>query len=435
MAQNKSLVNARDKDGILLGKKGGIMKRINLFLLIVLCASSSWACTSFIISGKATPTGRPMMFKHRDTGELNNRIAYFEGVKYDFMGLVNSPVLDGEVWAGMNEAGLCIMNTASYNLREDTLDCKMDREGEMMYHVLSHCATLADFEQWLNTYPQPWGVEANFGLIDAEGGAAYYEMNNFEWKKYDVNTMPAGYRVVTNFSEAGRYEDYEGWERYLTATAIMKEAFSTTHQMTPNEALDLFSRQYRHELLDIDFDSTNVPEYTVDQDFIPRRITSAVAIFEGVNSPADARKTVMWTALGYPACAVAIPLVMAEKEHIPAYMQAYDSQAKSGKALHCEMCDVSLQIKNQWAFPLRISNGKRYVNMQHILQGTATAPSLLTCTQEVEKQINEDFDLLYQQWLKGQMSDKVFLKAYDEVSKKWMQNYRDSFAPYLKNNE
>lgn len=418
-----------------LAKKGGIMKRINLFLLIVLCASSSWACTSFIISGKATPTGRPMMFKHRDTGELNNRIAYFEGVKYDFIGLVNSPVLDGEVWAGMNEAGLCIMNTASYNLREDTLDCKMDREGEMMYQVLSHCATLADFEQWLKTYPQPWGVEANFGLIDAEGGAAYYEMNNVEWKKYDVNTMPAGYRVVTNFSEAGRYEDYEGWERYLTATAIMKEAFSTTHQMTPNEALDLFSRQYRHELLDIDFDSTNVPKYTVDQDFIPRRITSAVAVFEGVNSPADARKTVMWTALGYPACAVTIPLVMAEKEHIPAYMQAYDSQAKSGKALHSEMCDASLQIKNQWAFPLRISNGKRYVNMQHILQGTATAPSLLTCTQKVEKQINEDFDLLYQSWLKGQMSDKAFLKAYDEVSKKWMQTYRDSFAPYLENNE
>ena len=91
--------------------------------------SLSWACTSFIISGSATPTGRPMMFKHRDTGELNNRIAHFKGPKYRFIGLVNSPKLDGEVWAGMNEAGLCIMNTASYNLREDSLDCPMDREG------------------------------------------------------------------------------------------------------------------------------------------------------------------------------------------------------------------------------------------------------------------------------------------------------------------
>ena len=393
--------------------------------------SASWACTSFIISGKATPTGRPMMFKHRDTGELNNRIDYFVGEKYAFMGLVNSPSLGGEVWAGMNEAGLCIMNTASYNLREDSLDCKMDREGELMYQALSHCATLGDFEQWLITYPQPWGVEANFGLIDAQGGAAYYEMNNHSWIKYDVNAEENGYRVVTNFSFAGRYEDYEGWERYQTATAIMNEAFSTSHQMSATEALNLFSRQYRHEVLDIDFDSINAPEYTVDQDFIPRRITSAVVVFEGVTTPKEARKTIMWTALGYPACAVAVPLVMMDKTHIPHYMLARDEHAQEGSGLHSEMCDLSLQIKDQWAFPLHISNGKRYVNTQHILRGTDTAPSLLVCTQQVEKTIEESFAPLYQQWKNGQINDKQFLQTYDEIAEKWLQTYRSSFAAYL----
>lgn len=393
--------------------------------------SASWACTSFIISGKATPTGRPMMFKHRDTGELNNRIDYFEGEKYAFMGLVNSPSLGGEVWAGMNEAGLCIMNTASYNLREDSLDCKMDREGELMYQALSHCATLGDFEQWLTTYPQPWGVEANFGLIDAQGGAAYYEMNNHSWIKYDVNAEENGYRVVTNFSFAGRYEDYEGWERYQTATAIMNEAFSTSHQMSATEALNLFSRQYRHEVLDIDFDSINAPEYTVDQDFIPRRITSAVVVFEGVTTPKEARKTIMWTALGYPACAVAVPLVMMDKTHIPHYMLARDEHAQEGSGLHSEMCDLSLQIKDQWAFPLHISNGKRYVNTQHILRGTDTAPSLLVCTQQVEKTIEDSFAPLYQQWKNGQINDKQFLQTYDEIAEKWLQTYRSSFAAYL----
>ena len=393
--------------------------------------SASWACTSFIISGKATPTGRPMMFKHRDTGELNNRIDYFEGEKYAFMGLVNSPSHGGEVWAGMNEAGLCIMNTASYNLREDSLDCKMDREGELMYQALSHCATLGDFEQWLTTYPQPWGVEANFGLIDAQGGAAYYEMNNHSWIKYDVNAEENGYRVVTNFSFAGRYEDYEGWERYQTATAIMNEAFSPSHQMSATEALNLFSRQYRHEVLDIDFDSINAPEYTVDQDFIPRRITSAVVVFEGVTTPKEARKTIMWTALGYPACAVAVPLVMMDKTHIPHYMLARDEHAQEGSGLHSEMCDLSLQIKDQWAFPLYISNGKRYVNTQHILRGTDTAPSLLVCTQQVEKTIEESFAPLYQQWKNGQINDKQFLQTYDEIAEKWLQTYRSSFAAYL----
>lgn len=407
------------------------MKRLCISCFMLLSFVSSWACTSFIISGKATPTGRPMMFKHRDTGELNNRIAHFNGVNYDFIGLVNSPSLDGEVWAGMNEAGLCIMNTASYNLREDNLDCQMDREGELMYQALSHCATLADFEQWLTTYPQPWGVEANFGLIDAQGGAAYYEVNNHRWIKYDVNAEENGYRVVTNFSFAGRYEDYEGWERYQTACAIMDEAFSSTRQMTPNEALDLFSRQYRHEVLDIDFDSTNAPEFTVDQDFIPRRITSAVVVFEGVSSPQQAHQSVMWTALGYPACAVAVPLVMADAAHIPAYMQANDPQATSGKALHSEMCDLSLQIKNKWAFPLHISNGNRYVSTQHILRGTPQAPSLITCTQQVEKQIEQQFAPLYRQWISGKISNEQFLHSYDEMAKKWLQIYRSSFAAYL----
>ena len=72
-----------------------------------------------------------MMFKHRDTDCLDNRIAYFQGDKYAFIGLMNAPTLDGEVWSGVNEAGFCIMNTASYNLREDTLQCQMDREGEL----------------------------------------------------------------------------------------------------------------------------------------------------------------------------------------------------------------------------------------------------------------------------------------------------------------
>jgi hypothetical protein len=211
----------------------------------------------------------------------------------------------------------------------------------------------------------------------------------------------------------------------------MGEAFAPAHQMTPTEALNLFSRQYRHEVLAIDYDSTNAPEFTIDQDFIPRRITSAVVVFEGVASPAQAQQSVMWTALGYPACAVAVPLVMADAAHIPAYMQAYDAHATSGNELHSEMCDLSLQIKNKWVFPLHISNGSRYVSTQHILRGTATAPSLISCTQNVEKQIEEQFCPLYQQWTAGKINDQQFLQAYDEMAKKWLQSYRSSFAAYL----
>ena len=404
---------------------------IRLFLLAIatIILSSSWACTSFIISGKATPSGRPMMFKNRDTDELNNRIAHFQGDKYAFMGLVNAPSLDGEVWAGMNEAGLCIMNTASYNLREDQLDCQMDREGEFMYHVLGQCATLQEFEAWIDTYPQPWGVEANFGIIDAQGGAAYYEINNHRWIKYDVNEEANGYRVVTNFSFAGRYEDYEGWERYQTASAIMQEKFSREIEMTAIDAINLFSRKYRHEVLGVNYYQENAPKYIIDQDYIPRRITSAVICFQGVKAGSDPKYSVMWSALGYPACAVAIPLLM-NSSSLPAYMLAHNPKAKKGEALHCEMCDASLQIKDQWAFPMHISNGKRYVALQTILVGNENRPALMTCTNDVETMILSDFLPLYQQWVEGNLDDKTFYKWYQQSSKNWMKYYYSAFEPY-----
>ena len=404
---------------------------IRLFLLAIatIILSSSWACTSFIISGKATPSGRPMMFKNRDTDELNNRIAHFQGDKYAFMGLVNAPSLDGEVWAGMNEAGLCIMNTASYNLREDQLDCQMDREGEFMYHVLGQCANIQEFENWLETYPQPWGVEANFGIIDAQGGAAYYEINNHRWIKYDVNDEANGYRVVTNFSFAGRYEDYEGWERYQTASAIMQEKFSREIEMTAIDAINLFSRKYRHEVLGVNYYQENAPKYIIDQDYIPRRITSAVICFQGVKAGSDPKYSVMWSALGYPACAVAIPLLM-NSSSLPAYMLAHNPKAKKGEALHCEMCDASLQIKDQWAFPMHISNGKRYVALQTILVDNENRPALMTCTNDVETTIQSDFLPLYQQWVEGNLDDKTFYKWYQQSSKNWMKYYYSAFEPY-----
>ena len=405
------------------------MKKIVLLTIALFSVSITFACTSFIISGKATPSGKPMMFKHRDTDELNNRIAHFQGKKYAFMGLVNAPSLDGEVWAGMNEAGLCIMNTASYNLREDQLDCQMDREGEFMYHVLGQCANLQEFEAWIDTYPQPWGVEANFGIIDAQGGAAYYEINNHRWIKYDVNEEANGYRVVTNFSFAGRYEDYEGWERYQTASAIMQEKFSREKEMTAIDAINLFSRKYRHEVLGVNYYQENAPKYIIDQDYIPRRITSAVICFQGVKAGSDPKYSVMWSALGYPACAVAIPLLM-NSSSLPAYMLAHNPKAKKGEALHCEMCDASLQIKDQWAFPMHISNGKRYVALQTILVGNENRPALMTCTNDVETMILSDFLPLYQQWVEGNLDDKTFYKWYQQSSKHWMKYYYSAFEPY-----
>ena len=287
------------------------------------------------------------MFKHRDTDDLNNRIGWFAGPRFTFIGLENASSPGNEVWTGTNSAGFSIMNTASYNIKNDNVpDDQMDQEGALMFKALGLCETTADFEELLNTLPRPMGVEANFGVIDAKGGAAYYEVNNNSWVKYDVNdpsVAPNGYRVVTNFSFSGRKEDYKGYERYLTATAVMKEIQSTIGISSVNHStlFNNLSRNYRHEYLGVDYtknyDSMIASGFfngrTVDQDFIPRRITSAQIVIEGVRPGEDPKHTVMWTILGYPSTSVAMPLIVGDKDLLPSYVKKSDTNPNAGKTI------------------------------------------------------------------------------------------------------
>ena len=115
------------------------MKKLLILLAMGLCFPFlGEACTSIIISSKATPDGRPLMWKHRDTGTPYNCIGYFDGGRYAYIGLVNSDDADGAIWTGTNEAGFSIMNTASFNLKDDDVK-EMDREGYFMRDALKVC--------------------------------------------------------------------------------------------------------------------------------------------------------------------------------------------------------------------------------------------------------------------------------------------------------
>ena len=185
-------------------------------------------CTSAVVSGRVTPDGRPLLWKHRDASDLNNRIVHFEaeGGKLEFVGLVNGvDTMANEVWAGYNTSGFAIMNTASYNLKNDTSSLS-DREGVVMKQVLGECRTVEDFARLLDSLPRPIGVEANFGVVDALGGAAYFEVNSYEVFRYDVKDSPDGYLLRTNYSVSGRPNEGYGYIRYDNAARLFSRAAS-----------------------------------------------------------------------------------------------------------------------------------------------------------------------------------------------------------------
>lgn len=395
-----------------------------VILFALLNTVNLFACTSVIVSAKVTANRCPIMIKNRDTGEMNNRIEYFKGPVYSFIGLVNSPYNGkGEVWSGTNSAGFSIMNTASYNIKEEdgVSYSEMDKEGEVMYKALGVCRNLADFEYFLDTLSKPYLVESNFGVIDAEGGAAYYEVNNYKWIKFDVNEEKEGYRVVTNFSESGRPEDYQGWERYLTASDFMKNLTKNRegkYDINHSTLFNGLSRSYSHKLLGIE-NLKNV-KYAVDQDFIPRKSTSASVVIEGVQPGEDPKYTVMWTILGYPACSVAIPIMTWDCDIIPYYMK------KSADSNNSLLCDKALQIKNNYVFDLKISNGNRYLNAENIYK-------LIECSEKAEKAINSDFNILLCRLREGRVKEEDFKESYYKATDSYFRKYLSAFASYLKN--
>jgi hypothetical protein len=249
------------------------MKKIATLVLLLVLSIPALCCTSVIISGKVRADGKPVMMKHRDTSHLTNDIRWFQGERYSFIGLVNTDEEAGkEVWAGTNSAGFSIMNTATYDLKEDDVpEDQMDREGYVMYRALEVCATVQDFEHFLDTLSKPMGVEANFGVIDAQGGAMYYEVDNWRIRaKYDVNEEPTGYRVVTNFTWQGREADRKGVDRYEKACTLLAETCIPISEWDHDFLINKISR-------------SGAP--------ILRPITTAAVVFEGGT---------MWASLGQP---------------------------------------------------------------------------------------------------------------------------------------
>ncbi len=330
------------------------------YCLLLLCLAgwiSVAACTSAVVSGRATPNGRPLLWKHRDASDLNNRVVHFEaqGDCLAFVGVVNGvDTLAHEVWTGYNSAGFAVMNTASYNLKNDTSPLA-DREGLVMKRALEVCCTVDDFATLLDTLPRPLGVEANFGVIDAKGGAAYFEVNNTTVIRYDVADSPDGYLLRTNYSVSGREGEGFGYIRYDNAARLFKQA-AEQGAITPEWITGVCSRSFYHTLLQKDF---TTDEWVVDQDFIPRRSTSATLVVEGVAPGELPSLTTMWTALGYPPCSIVLPVWLGSERGIPFVLQA------TSQSIYAPLCQWANELKRR-VFSIQRGSGEHYLHMARL---------------------------------------------------------------------
>jgi hypothetical protein len=303
-------------------KRGFSLLPAIAFSITMILPSPGLSCTVAVVSGKATPDGRPLLWKNRDSDNKANKVVFFAREKYEFLGIVNSDDNEGkEVWAGVNSAGFCIMNAASYNVNEaakkkDGDKRRMDEEGEFMKRALGACATVDEFQALLDATKDDRGVEANFGVIDAHGGAAFFETDNAGYVRFDADdpkVAPEGYIVRTNYSFSGTPSDGAGYIRFDRMSKLFHDAVGM-NGISKDWILLSASRDMVNGLTGIDPLSQTPPAHAQDRrlyymsDSITRNSACSTALFQGVRQDEDPVGTVMWTRLGHPLCSLAVPL-------------------------------------------------------------------------------------------------------------------------------
>ena len=361
-------------------------KRIILAVLAVLgVVMAIDACTSAIVSGKLTANGRPLMWKNRDTNDLNNRVERIprhDGLM-EFVALFDArDMRDTAAWMGFNEAGFAIMNTASYNLNGNDGVKNMDREGELMRYALERCKTVDDFEGLLKTLPKPLGVEANFGVIDAQGSGAYFETGNYKYVKFYLADAPEGILMRTNYSYSGVKDKGMGYVREKNEKTLLKPHIAA-QDITPAVFTEELSRTFYNSQLGKDFTRSG-DNWIVDQDFIPRRISTASVVIEGILPGENPLLTTMWIALGYPPCAEVYAVWVGEDGVAP---ELTGTTAEN----HSVQCDKVNKRKEE-VFPVTRGNGKQYLNLSKLYnnEGTGYCQTLIIKNKQAYKRGYEE---------------------------------------------
>ena len=410
------------------------MKKLTLILILFAAAGIAgelWSCTTFLMSGKYTPDGRPILYKHRDTGTLDNALVFFTDGKYQYIGMVDSKdSWKQEVWGGFNSAGFAIINSAAYNNNYGDTTKFSDQEGVVMKLALMSCATLADFEKMLADMPKPLGVDANFGVIDAQGGAAYYETGNFSFKKIDANDpalAPYGLLIRTNHSFTGTTDVGGGYIRFAAASEALNMALAQK-KLDPQYLLNSISRNLKHSLtgvnlradLPADAATTTFRNF---EDFIPRTSSASVMMVIGAAKGEDADNAMMWTLTGFPLTTMAVPVWVSAGRNLPQVVSMKEN-------MHAPLCDAAMTLKRQ-LFPITRGSGGKYMNVALLLNEEKTG-----FLQKLEPAEDEIFlktaEMMATMTVKGKPQKDKILEHYKWLDAYIIRSYKELFGIEIK---
>lgn len=371
--------------------KPNLQRNLGIMLLALITAAlPALPCTVAVVSGKATPDGRPLLWKNRDTSNPDNKIVYIKGEKYGFLAVVEARDTGApSVWQGLNARGFAIMNSLSRDLALS--DQAYTENGMFMRQALSVCANVADFEALLEKTNGRRRVAANYGVIDAEGQACLFETSGDRYVKFDAadpRVAPQGFIVRTNYAYTAPEENETGggFIRFERVQNLFERA-AAERRLDLRFILQEAARDLVNEKLHSDpmsalrgLDASASPLYVRTNDTLNRRSTVSVSVFHGVPSPDRAHLATMWSILGQPICSVAVPLWV-EAAQVPKVLGGPDE---------APMCELAKTLMSH-LYPDGRANMRQYLNVTRFMTygGEGFMPRLLRIENEILERARE----------------------------------------------
>ncbi|MFQ6108094.1 MAG: carcinine hydrolase/isopenicillin-N N-acyltransferase family protein [Candidatus Aminicenantales bacterium] len=399
-----------------------LLRLLLLFSVLFVCYLDGLPCTVAAVSGKATPDGRPLLWKNRDTTAVANKVVYVKGEKYGFIALINAGDVKIEnAWAGINSEGFAIMNAASSDLA--TGEEAMNDNGRFMREALGRCADVSDFERLLNATEGKRRVGANFGVIDARGNASIYETSSTSHVKFDTNdprVAPQGYIIRTNFAYTSQEKDGGGgYIRFERASRLFEAAYAEKgldfRFILQQAARDLVNEKlHSYPLSRLGAHDPSSPVYINTNDTINRNSTVSAVLFQGAPSEEKAYLATMWVILGQPICSVALPL-WAHAGVVPEVLDGAGTSALN---------DLSRAL-GSFLYPDRRGHMVQYLNVSRLLQ--YGGQGVLHKLYGIENQIFTRTRARLKQW-KDQKPSKEEMASFEEKMAKWaFESLRNAF--------
>lgn len=259
------------------------------------------------------------------------------------------------------------------------------------------------------------GLAAHFGVLDALGNVAFYEVNNQNFTKFDANDptqAPNGYILRTNFSFTGKKDIGYGFIRFQTAQDLLYQA-DAIGQLNPKTIIQEFSRCLKHAVLKKDFRKEYEGQpysanFINSDDMITRHGSSSMILIEGVKKGEATDMSTIWTLVGFPNTCLAMPVWVRGGQNLPEVLVAKNNE-------NCRLNQMALELKRK-CYPISRSAGYKYLNVSELVNSDKTG--IIQKLETAEEKLFATTKSQLQTWHKNTPTTKQVEEFYY-----WLNNY------------